>query len=148
MINRQNVSRYVDVAAGIGGADRDEVVADVQRRLEGMSFPLEYHAEVLSADRQPTGQLLSIAIAAMIGIFLLLQAFLGSWRLAALAFLTLPLALAGGVLATLPAGGTLSFGSYIGAVRGVRVRRPKHASCSSIASESSRSARVKRSASS
>jgi CzcA family heavy metal efflux pump len=113
VINRQNVSRYVDVAADIGGADRDEVVADVQRRLEGMSFPIEYHAEVLSAVRQPTGRLISIAIAAAIGIFLLLQAFLGSWRRAALAFLILPLALAGGVLATLPAGGTLSFGSYI-----------------------------------
>jgi CzcA family heavy metal efflux pump len=113
VINRQNVSRYVDVAAGIGGADRDAVVADVQRRLEAMSFPIEYHAEVLSANRQPIGQLLSIAIAAAIGIFLLLQAFLGSWRLAALAFLTLPLALAGGVLATLPGGGALSFGSYI-----------------------------------
>jgi Cu/Ag efflux pump CusA len=114
VINRQNVSRYVDVAAGMGGADRDAVVADVQRRLEGMSFPIEYHAEVLSADRQPIGRLLSIAIAAAIGIFLLLQAFLGSWRLAALAFLTLPLVLSGGVLATLPGGGTLSFGSYIG----------------------------------
>jgi CzcA family heavy metal efflux pump len=113
VINRQNVSRYVDVAATIGGRDRDAVVSDVQRRLEGMSFPIEYHAEVLSADRQPTGRLIAIAIAAALGIFLLLQAFLGSWRLAALAFLTLPLALAGGVLATLPAGGNLSFGSYI-----------------------------------
>jgi len=113
VVNRQNVSRYVDVAADIGGRDRDAVVSDVQRRLEAMSFPIEYHAEVLAADRQPTGRLLAIAIAAALGIFLLLQAFLGSWRLAALAFLTLPLALAGGVLATLPAGGTLSFGSYI-----------------------------------
>jgi Cu/Ag efflux pump CusA len=113
VINRQNVSRYVDVAAGIGGRDRDEVVRDVQRRLEGMSFPIEYHAEILSADRQPTGRLLAIGIAVAIGIFLLLQAFLGSWRLAGLAFLTLPLALAGGVLATLPGGGKLSFGSYI-----------------------------------
>jgi CzcA family heavy metal efflux pump len=113
VINRQNVSRYVDVAAGIGGRDRDAVVKDIQRRLEGMSFPIEYHAEVLSADRQPTGRLLAIAIAVAIGIFLLLQALLGSWRLAGLAFLTLPLALAGGVLATLPGGGKLSFGSYI-----------------------------------
>ena len=114
VINRQNVSRYVDVAAGIGGRDRDQVVSDVQRSLDGMSFPIEYHAEVLAADRQPTVRLFSVAIAAALGIFLLLQAFLGSWRLAALAFLSLPLALAGGVLATLPGGGTLSFGSYIG----------------------------------
>jgi Cu/Ag efflux pump CusA len=113
VINRQNVSRYVDVAATADGRDRDAVVSDVQRRLGAMTFPIEYHAEVLSADRQPAGRLIAIAIAALVGIFLLLQAFLGSWRLAALAFLTLPLALAGGVLATLPGGGTLSFGSYI-----------------------------------
>jgi CzcA family heavy metal efflux pump len=113
VIRRQNVSRYVDVAANVDGRDRDAVVADVERRLQGVAFPIEYHAEVLSADTQPVGRLISIGIAAAIGIFLLLQAFLGSWRLAALSFFTLPIAVAGGVLAALAAGGKLSLGSYI-----------------------------------
>jgi CzcA family heavy metal efflux pump len=113
VIKRQNVSRYVDVAANVGGRNRDDVVADVERRLQGVAFPVEYHAEVLSADRQPVGRLISIGIAAAIGIFLLLQAFLGSWRLAALSFATLPIAVAGGALAALATGGRLSLGSYI-----------------------------------
>jgi Cu/Ag efflux pump CusA len=113
VIKRQNVSRYVDVAANVGGRNRDDVVADVERRLQGVAFPIEYHAEVLSADRQPVGRLISIGIAAAIGIFLLLQAFLGSWRLAALSFATLPIAVAGGALAALATGGRLSLGSYI-----------------------------------
>jgi len=113
VIRRQNVSRYVDVAANLDGRNRDGVVADVARRLQDVAFPLEYHAEVLSADTQPVGRLISIGIAAAIGIFLLLQAFLGSWRLAALSFFTLPMAVAGGVLGTLATGGKLSLGSYI-----------------------------------
>jgi Cu/Ag efflux pump CusA len=68
--------------------------------------------------------LISIGIAAAIGIFLLLQAFFGSWRVATLCFLTFPIAVAGGVLAALAAGGTLSFGSFVGlfAVFGIAVR--------------------------
>ena len=113
VIKRQNVSRYVDVAANLDGRDRDAVVADVDRRLQDVALPIAYHAEVLSAKTQPTGRLISIGIAAAIGMFLLLQAFLGSWRLATLSFFTLPIAIAGGLLAALAAGGTLSLGSYI-----------------------------------
>ncbi len=68
---------------------------------------------MLAADTQPVGRLIAIAIAAVIGMFLLLQAFFGSWRLAALCLLTPPIGVAGGVAAVLAAGGTLSFGSYI-----------------------------------
>jgi Cu/Ag efflux pump CusA len=53
-------------------------------------------------------------LAAVIAIFLLLQAAFRSWRLAALAFLTLPVALVGGLLAALLVDGrTLSLGSVI-----------------------------------
>jgi Cu/Ag efflux pump CusA len=47
---------------------------------------------------------------------LLLQAAFGSWRLAATTFLTLPLALVGGVLALLATGGVLSLGALVGFV--------------------------------
>jgi Cu/Ag efflux pump CusA len=113
IIRRQAVSRYVDVAAHVSGRSRDAVVHDVQNRLHGIAFPLEYHAEVLSADRQPVGRLISIAIAVAIGVFLLLQAFFGSWRLAALGVLVLPLGVTGGLLALAATGGKLSFGTYI-----------------------------------
>jgi Cu/Ag efflux pump CusA len=47
-------------------------------------------------------------------IFLLLQTSFGSWRLATLAFLTLPMALVGGVLAAFAAGGNISLGALLG----------------------------------
>jgi Cu/Ag efflux pump CusA len=124
IIKRQDVSRYVDVGASVSGRDRDSVVRDVQSSQQGLRFPIEYHAEVLAADAQPTWRLISIAIAAVIGMFLLLQVLLGSWRIATFAALTLPLGVLGAPAAVLAAGGTLSFGSYIGmfAVFGLAAR--------------------------
>ena len=124
VIRREAVSRYVDVAARVGGRGRDAVVSDLQRSLRGLAFPTEYHAKVLAADTQPAGRLLAIATAAVIGIFLLLHAFLGSWQLATLSILTLPIAAVGGLVAVLAAGGNLSFGSYVAllAVFGMAVR--------------------------
>ena len=57
--------------------------------------------------------MLAFAGAAAIAIFLLLQAAFRSWRLAVLAFLTLPAALVGGVLAALIDGAELSLGSML-----------------------------------
>jgi CzcA family heavy metal efflux pump len=112
VIKRQAVSRYVDVAGRVSGRDRDAVVSDVENRLLQLNFPSEYHATVLSAETQPTSLLILVAIAAVIGMFLLLQAVLESWRLATLSILTVPIGLVGGLVAVLAAGGTLSFGSY------------------------------------
>src|SRR6266542_2467634 len=116
VINHDDVSRYVDVTAGIRGRSLGAVTHDVEQRLRGIQFPLEHHAEVLgaAAELQADKQwVLSVAVAAAIGILLLLQAAFGSWRLAALVFLSLPLALVGGVLAALAFGGQItSLGSY------------------------------------
>jgi CzcA family heavy metal efflux pump len=116
VIDHDDVSRYVDVTAGISGRSLGAVTHDVDQRLRGIQFPLEHHAEVLgtAAERQADQWwVLSIAAAAAVGILLLLQAAFGSWRLAAVVFLSLPLALVGGVLAALAFGGEItSLGSY------------------------------------
>jgi Cu/Ag efflux pump CusA len=127
VIERDSVSRRVDVVADVSGRARDSVLADVRERLEGVDFPLEYHYELIGdyADRQVMAQrLLVVGIAAAIGIFLLLQAGFRSWRLAALSFLTLPVALVGGAVAVVIDGGTLELGSLVGflAVFGLAVR--------------------------
>ena len=65
------------------------VTSNVRDRLERVDFPLEYHAELLGdySDQQDAQRrLLGFAIAAAIGIFLLLQAAFGSWRLAIITF--------------------------------------------------------------
>jgi Cu/Ag efflux pump CusA len=68
--------------------------------------------------------LLLFGIAAAIGIFLLLQATFGSWRLATLVFFSVPSALLGGVLAAFAARGVISLASLAGllAVFGIAVR--------------------------
>jgi CzcA family heavy metal efflux pump len=117
LIEREHDSRRIDVSLNARGRDLGAVVRDVQQRLSGIKFPLEYHAEILGEyqERQAAQErLLIFGIASAIGVFLLLQAAFGSWRLASLAFFTLPSALVGGVLAALAAGGVISLGSLVG----------------------------------
>jgi Cu/Ag efflux pump CusA len=61
-----------------------------------------------------TGTLIRFGIVAAIAIFLLLQVSFGSWRLATLSFVTLPMALVGGALAAFLTDGVLSLGSLVG----------------------------------
>ena len=127
VIRHESVSNYVDVSASVAGRDVGVVVSDVERAVEGVEFPLEHHAEIRGAfatDQASRSRVLAVAIAAAISIYLLLQAAFTSWRLAALAFVTLPVALAGGLLAALFAGGTLTLGSFAGfvAVLGIAAR--------------------------
>jgi Cu/Ag efflux pump CusA len=112
IVRRQASSRYLDVAVDVGGRDRSAVATDIDHRIAALSFPLEYHAEVLTTDTQRLRPLLALGLAAAIGIFLLLQALLGGWRIATVAFVTLPVGVAGGLVATQVVGGSLSFGSY------------------------------------
>lgn len=127
VIVHESVSRSIDVIADVRGRDLGAVTRDVERRIKEISFPLEYHAELLGdyADRQAAkSRLIGFAIAAAIGIFLVLQVSFGSWRLASVTFLALPIALSGGALAVLASGRVVSLGSLVGffAVFGIAVR--------------------------
>jgi CzcA family heavy metal efflux pump len=126
-LRRADISPYVDVVANVVGRDLASVNRDVEARLDRISFPLEVYPQVLGefAERESAQQsVLAIAIAAVIGIFLLLQACFRSWRLAIIGFLALPAAVAGGVLAGLASGGVLTLGSLVGflAVIGLAAR--------------------------
>ncbi|MGH2742785.1 MAG: efflux RND transporter permease subunit, partial [Thermoleophilaceae bacterium] len=115
-IERDAVSRRLDIEAGVSGRSVDAVAQEIEDRLANVSFPLEYHAAVLTrstSDEINAGQVIAVAVAVAIAAFLLLQAAFGSWRLAALASLTLPVALAGGVPAALIDGAELSLGSLL-----------------------------------
>jgi Cu/Ag efflux pump CusA len=127
-IHRDAVARRMDVIANVRGRGLAAVAADIESSLNQITFPLEYRAELLGEYAEYlAGQnlVLTFALAAAIGIFLLLQAYFRSWRLATAVFFTLPMALVGGVLVVfLAGGGLLSFGSFIGfiAVLGIAVR--------------------------
>ena len=116
-IERENDSRRLDVAANVRHRDLGSVVSDVKNAMRSIEFPRGYHAELLGEyqERQAAqGHLYRIAIIAGLVILLLLQVSFGSWRLALLIFLTLPMALVGGVLANYLAGGVISLGSLVG----------------------------------
>jgi Cu/Ag efflux pump CusA len=117
VIERQGDSRRIDVAAGVEGRDLASVVADLQEGLAGVSFTKGYHAELLGEYKElqsAQSRLVLAGVIAGIVIMLLLQAAFGSWRLATLVFLTLPMALVGGVLAARLGGGIVSLGSLVG----------------------------------
>ncbi len=118
VIYHDSLARSLDVGGNIDGSrDLGSIVAELEDRLEDYDWPAEYHAEFLGeyTERQAASGRLNVgAIAAAIGIFLLLQASFGSWRLATLSFLTLPIALIGGLIAAFLTGGVLSLGSLVG----------------------------------
>jgi Cu/Ag efflux pump CusA len=122
------VSRYVDVTANVSGRSIGAVEDEIRDGLKNLSFPIEYHAEVVTDKaggfRDAPSRVLPYLIASAAGIFLLLQAAFGSWRLAAVAFFVIPSALVGGIIAVLITGGDLSIGSYLGflVVLGISVR--------------------------
>jgi CzcA family heavy metal efflux pump len=127
VIKHERIAPYADVLANVVGRDLGAVDREVRSRLAKVEFPLEHHPEILGeyAERVAAQRrIFGLAAAALIGIFLLLQACFGSWRLALIGFLALPASLAGGVLAAFAGGGGISLGSVVGflAVLGVAAR--------------------------
>jgi Cu/Ag efflux pump CusA len=127
VIRRDAVSRRLDVVADLDGRSAGAVAADLEQQLATMSFPLEYHAEVITnstADEVNSGRAIGFAIAAIIAAFLLFQAAFNSWRLALVATAALPLSLTGGLLTGLIGGRTFGLGALLGmlAVLGLATR--------------------------
>ena len=118
VIKREAVSAYLDIGFNVEGRSVDAVASDVNAAIKNFAFPLEYHAEVVNdyETQRAAGQGILIAgIVAIFGIYLLLQAAFRSWRLALVTIVTLPAAMAGGLMANLLGnGGTLSLGLLAG----------------------------------
>ncbi|HET8785260.1 MAG TPA: efflux RND transporter permease subunit [Candidatus Limnocylindrales bacterium] len=116
-VQHEQTARRIHVDANVRGRDLGAVITDVKGALASIQFPQEYHPELLGEyqERQKAqDRLLLFAIAASIGVLLLLQASFGSTRLAILSFLTLPSALVGGILAAWLGSGVISLGALVG----------------------------------
>jgi CzcA family heavy metal efflux pump len=127
VIKHERIAPYVDVTANVAGRDLGSINRELHTRLAKVQFPLEYHPEVLGeyAERLAVQRrMLGSAAAVLIGIFLLLQACFGSWRLALVGFLAIPISVAGGFLAAFVTGAGISLGSSVAflAVLGVAAR--------------------------
>ena len=117
VIEREGQSRKIDVTLNVKGRDLGAVAADVEKTLDGIDFPLGFHAELLGefAEREAAQRSLLLAGSiAVIAIFFLLYTSFSNWRLATLTFFTLPWALVGGLLAAYFSNGVLSLGSLVG----------------------------------
>ena len=55
VIERNEVSRYIDVNANVSGRRVDAVKADVESRLAGVNIPFEYHVEVINNSSRGAG---------------------------------------------------------------------------------------------
>ena len=127
VIKHESISPYMDVVANVVGRDLGSVNEEIKKRLKSVEFPREFHSKLLGeyVERQDAQKdIMGVVVSALIGIFLLLQACFGSWRLALIAFLALPVSIAGGVLAAFVSGGVITLGSIIGflAALGVAAR--------------------------
>jgi CzcA family heavy metal efflux pump len=117
VIKHEALKRKIDVGANVKGRDLGAVYADVEKALATVSFPQGYYPEMLGeyTERQKAqSRLLICSVIAVMVIFFLLQTSFQSWRLATIAFLCLPAALVGGVLAAYAGDGIISLGSLVG----------------------------------
>ncbi|MDQ1368925.1 MAG: hypothetical protein QOF20_1278, partial [Acidimicrobiaceae bacterium] len=127
VIKHDDVARSLDVTATVHGRSIAAVAKDVEAKLQGVSFPPEHDARVLTdhQDRSAAQQRLLLAgVLGLILIFLVFQAAFSSWRLAALAAAAIPVALAGGTVGSWIDGRTFTMGSLLGllAIGGLAVR--------------------------
>ncbi|RSM48249.1 AcrB/AcrD/AcrF family protein [Amycolatopsis balhimycina DSM 5908] len=116
-IRHENTARRIDVTANVSGRDLNDVVGDVQQKLRDVQYPQGFHAELLGTfqERQAAqNQILLVAIGAAVAILLLLHSAFRNWRMTVLAFVALPMAVVGGILAALINGGMLSLGALVG----------------------------------
>ena len=127
VIQRDAHSRRIDIQANVKEGTLGNVVAAMEEGLKKVELPPGFRTQILGEfqERQAaTNTLLTLAIGALAVIYLLLQVAFGSWRLATLVILTLPIALVGGVFAAFMGGGVLSLGSIVGflTVMGIAAR--------------------------
>ncbi len=128
VISREDVQRKIVVQANVEGRDVGSVVEDIQGRVEArVALPPGYYVEY--GGQFESGQAAARAIgmmslASIAAIFLILFQEFGRARIALLIMVNLPLALIGGLVATLLLGGVLNVATMVGfiALFGIAVR--------------------------
>lgn len=141
-IPHQNTSLYLDVTASVNGSTTTAASA-ISSRLSSLSLPLDYSTQVISGaaldastqsgtepgDTVVPGtsfvEFLAYVLAALLGIFLITHAAVGRWRLALIAFGSIPAAMGGALLVVYAAHWTGSLGAVAGllAVFGLAARQ-------------------------
>lgn len=111
VVMHDDTSRRIDVVADVSGRPLADVQRDIEAAIKQIQFPLEYHAEIPTKYGQVQAAdslVLWLAAAALLGVLLLLQTAVRSWKFALAIFLALPAALAGAAVAAWIGSGALS----------------------------------------
>ncbi len=117
VIYRENGTREDEVDADISSGSLSNILGSVKAALAKIRMPRGYSTKILGeATERAAAQktLLEYGIGALLLILLLLQAAFRNWRVAILEFLTLPMALVGGVIVAYLDLGTITLGALVG----------------------------------
>jgi HME family heavy-metal exporter len=107
------------IQANVEGRDLNSVVTELQAQMKPLQadWPRGYYLEYggqFQSQQSAMARILLIGVFTIIGIFLVLNVALKSWRMALQVMVNLPLALVGGVIAVYLSGGILSVASMVG----------------------------------
>ena len=82
-IKHDQFTPYLDITAPVKHGDAGSADAAISHNLSQLSFPLEYHAQLQAPPPHGTSrtQFVTYFLAALLGIALIVQAAVGSWRL-------------------------------------------------------------------
>jgi Cu/Ag efflux pump CusA len=117
VIFRENGTRADEVDANISGRSLGSAISEVHAALAKIKLPRGYRIAILGEATERAAAQKSLAeygIGTLVLILLLLQAAFRNWRLSILEFLTLPMALVGGVIAAWADLGTVTLGALVG----------------------------------
>ncbi|MBP6743843.1 efflux RND transporter permease subunit [bacterium] len=118
VIVREDVGRRMVVQANTSGRDVVSVVEEARKRLaKSVVLPAGYYlvySGQYAAQKEASQTLLWSSALTFVGILLLLNQALGSWKLTAVVASNLPLAAIGGLLAVALTGNVMSIGTLIG----------------------------------
>ena len=127
-VSREDVQRKIVVQANVEGRDVGSVVDDIREYVEAeVTMPDGYYIEYggqFESGQSAARAIGLLSIVSVLAIFLILFQEFGSARIALLVMVNLPLALIGGVFATMALGGVLNVATMVGFITlfGIAVR--------------------------
>ena len=127
-VSREDVQRKIVVQANVEGRDVGSVVDDIREHVEAeVTMPDGYYIEYggqFESGQSAARAIGLLSIVSVLAIFLILFQEFGSARIALLVMVNLPLALIGGVFATMALGGVLNVATMVGFITlfGIAVR--------------------------
>jgi CzcA family heavy metal efflux pump len=128
VISRENVQRKLVVQSNVEGRDVGSIVDEFRDRIEAdVQLPEGYYIEYggqFESGQAATRTITVLSLLSLVAIFLILFQEFGTIRAALLVMVNLPLALIGGVFATLLSAGVLNVATLVGFITlfGIAVR--------------------------